>query len=140
MGVEVTYEPGRLGDSKASLTVSSPSAGDYIIPLFGHCVVPKPQGPFSIKSGSSYQIPFKNVFSKTATFTYTLDSPFFSVKFNETIKSKKTHNLIISFEPQEETSKSGPAMAKLVVTCSRSAVSGVPNIQWTYYLKGIIPY
>lgn len=140
VGVEVSYEPGMLGDCKASLTVSSPSAGDYIIPLFGHCVVPKPQGPFLIKAGSSYQIPFKNVFSKTATFTYTLDSHVFTVKFNETIKSKKTHNLIVSYEPQEEASKSSPAMAKLVVTCSRSAVSGVPNIQWTYYLKGVIPY
>ena len=40
VGVEVTYEPSRLGDSAVG--------GEYVFPLFGHRSPPKPQGPYSI--------------------------------------------------------------------------------------------
>lgn len=35
VGVEVTYEPSRLGDTRATLTVFSPVGGEYVFPLFG---------------------------------------------------------------------------------------------------------
>ena len=48
VGVEVTYEPSRLGDTRGTLTVFSAVGGEYVFPLFGHCSPPKPQGPYSI--------------------------------------------------------------------------------------------
>ena len=32
VGVEVTYEPSRLGDTRATLTVFSPVGGEYVFP------------------------------------------------------------------------------------------------------------
>ena len=72
VGVEVTYGPSRLGDTRGTLTVVSAVGGEYVVPLFGHCSPPKPQGPYSIKAGAITSIPFKNVFSHT-----TQDSPCF---------------------------------------------------------------
>ncbi len=48
--------------------VTSPIGGDYICPLFGHCIAPKPQGPIILKPGSTSAVMFKNVFSTSATF------------------------------------------------------------------------
>ena len=44
VSVEVTFEPSRLGDCHAVLTVTSAIGGEYTFPLFGHCLPPKPQG------------------------------------------------------------------------------------------------
>lgn len=62
VGVEVTYEPSRLGDTRATLTVFSAVGGEYVFPLFGHCTPPKPQGPYSVKAGVTTSIPFKTCF------------------------------------------------------------------------------
>ncbi|XP_009959663.1 PREDICTED: hydrocephalus-inducing protein-like, partial [Leptosomus discolor] len=62
VSVEVTYEPCQLGESRATLKLSSPLGEDYSIPLFGLALPPKPQGPFPIKAGSTTSIPFKNIF------------------------------------------------------------------------------
>ena len=48
VGVEVTHEPSRLCDTRGTLTVFSAVGGEYVFPLFGHCSLPKPQGPHSI--------------------------------------------------------------------------------------------
>jgi hypothetical protein len=68
VSIDVMYEPSRLGDARAQLLVSSPIGGDYICPLFGHCLTPKPQGPIIVKAGNSSSISFKNVFSSATTF------------------------------------------------------------------------
>lgn len=137
VGVDVTYEPIRLGDTRATLTVVSPVGGEYIFPLFGHCSPPKPQGPYSIKNGATTSIPFKNVFSSTTQFQFCVDNPCFSVKASETIRAKKTHNIIVGFDAGQGTSKA-PRMGKLMISCPRSA-GGAGNVTWTYYLKGINP-
>lgn len=137
VGVEVTYEPSRLGDTRATLTVFSPVGGEYVFPLFGHCSPPKPQGPYSIKAGATTSIPFKNVFSHTTQFTFCVDSPCFNVKASETIRAKKTHNVIVGFEGNQGSSKA-PRMGRLMVTCPRSA-GGAGNVTWTFYLKGVTP-
>ena len=67
---DVTFEPTELGETAATLTLSSPIGGDYIFPLVGKCIQSKPQGPYSIKKGSTIQIPFKNIFTTTVTFTF----------------------------------------------------------------------
>lgn len=70
--VEVTFEPSHLGDTQSTLTITSSSGGDYTVPLSGHCLAPKPQGPYVIKAGGSIHIPFKNIYmqARHATIVY----------------------------------------------------------------------
>ncbi|KAJ3287536.1 hypothetical protein HK104_008544 [Borealophlyctis nickersoniae] len=96
--IDVTYEPSKLGDTRTQLLVSSPAGGDYICPLYGHCIAPRPQGPILIKPGSSASVPFKNVFSGTATFHFNVDNPAFQVKAAETIGAKKTVSISIGYK------------------------------------------
>merc|ERR550519_278310 len=94
--IDVTFEPSRLGDCHAVLIVASAIGGEYTFPLFGHCLPPKPQGPYTIKSGSSTSIPFKNIFAQTTAFT---------CKPGETIRGKKNHNILVSFDGNQGDSK-----------------------------------
>lgn len=68
VSIDIAFEPSKLGDTRTQLIVSSPVGGDYICPLFGHCIYPKPQGPILIKQGSASSVSFKNVFSANAVF------------------------------------------------------------------------
>ena len=111
--------------------------GEYIFPLFGTCIPPKPQGPYNIKANSTTSIPFRNVFPHTTAFTFQVDNPAFSCKPGESIRGKKQHNIIVGYEGNPDPSKA-PKMGKLVVTCPRSA-GGNANVAWTFYLKGITP-
>ena len=91
--VEVTFEPSHIGDSQATLMLSSSQGGDYTIPLLGHCLPPRPEGPHVVKAGHTTAIPFKNVFPYTAQFSYSVNSSVFSVKAPDTIKTRKTCNI-----------------------------------------------
>ncbi|ORX48158.1 hypothetical protein BCR36DRAFT_329786 [Piromyces finnis] len=97
--VDITYEPSKLGDIRSTLVVSSPIGGDYICPLFGHCVIPRPQGPILVKSGTASSVIFKNVFTTQAAFNYSIDNPAFTIKATDTIGSKKVCNMLINFKP-----------------------------------------
>ena len=139
--VEVTFEPSHLGDVHATLTISSPTGGDYIIPLHGHCLAPKPQGPFIIKPGSSISIPFRNIFMQTKQFTFSVDNPAFVVKSGDSVKARKTYTILVTFDAKQADPKVVKT-AKLTVTCLSSAkagagLHGAPS--WIYYLKGITP-
>ncbi|XP_057292027.1 hydrocephalus-inducing protein-like [Hydractinia symbiolongicarpus] len=135
VNVDVTFEPSVLGDCHGTLTVTSHIGGEYVFPLHGHCLPPKPQGPYTIKAGGSSQIPFKNIFSQNTTFSFLVDNPSFTVKSAETIRAKKTHNIVVSFDGNQGDSKA-VRTGRLVVKCARSAgVSG--NLTWTFYLKGV---
>ena len=94
--VEVTFEPSRLGDTQATLFLSSHVGGDYAIPLHGHCLPPRPEGPYTVKAGQTIGIPFKNVFPQTMQFSYTCNNPTFSVKAAETLKARKTCNMQVN--------------------------------------------
>ncbi|KAJ3596852.1 hypothetical protein NHX12_003252 [Muraenolepis orangiensis] len=128
--LEVCFEPHRLGEVRALLRVSSPLGGEYVFPLRGTCVGPRPQGPFSIRAGSSVSIPFKNVFLHTAPFSFLVDNPCFTVKGVDTICSKKTHNILVTFEAPA-TGSGGRWLGTLSV--SSSCAKGQC---WVYYLKG----
>lgn len=134
VSVDVHFEPGHLGDSKSTLFISSPVGGDYVIPLFGHCVPPKPQGPFTIRAGSSINIPFKNVFSRSIQFVFHVDNPAFVVKANDILKGKKTYHILVSYDAKQADPHVAK-MGKLVVSSPKSASSG-SSVSWTYYLKG----
>ncbi|KAI1889973.1 hypothetical protein AGOR_G00168420 [Albula goreensis] len=137
VSVEVYYEPCQLGESRALLTLSSSSGGEYQFPLYGSCAPPKPQGPFSIRAGSNVSIPFKNVFPQIMAFSFLVDNPVFTVKGADTIRPKKTQNIVVSFEGPPPGSP-GPCSGKLTITSPRTEGHG-QSISWVYYLKGFCP-
>eukprot|EP00727_Mastigamoeba_balamuthi_P008832 m51a1_g4571 putative hydrocephalus-inducing protein homolog (4443) ;mRNA; f:139753-155829 len=129
VAVEVTYEPTKEGETRATLTVSSPTGGEYTCPLSALCTPPKPQGPVSVKSGSVVPLMVRNVFTKPATFSFHIDNAQFTVKPSESqlVQAKKPVNLQVSFK-----SLSGaPANAKLTVVSSASPAP------WIWYIKGL---
>ncbi|XP_077145064.1 hydrocephalus-inducing protein homolog isoform X4 [Ranitomeya variabilis] len=135
VSVEVTYEPVQLGESRAVLHISSPLGGEYIIPLFGSAMAPKPQGPLQIRAGSSISIPFKNVFLQPTTFSFQTDPAAFVVKPCEPVRPKKTHYISVSYEAPPGGSRA-PVTGRLVVSCPR-ATGVAQGIYWVYYLKGV---
>ncbi|NXW03107.1 HYDIN protein, partial [Fregetta grallaria] len=134
LSVEVTYEPCQLGEARATLQLSSPLGGEYSIPLFGLALPPKPQGPFSIKAGGTTSIPFKNVFLQPTAFQYTVEHPAFTVRGPESLRSKKTTFITVSFEGGP-----APVTSKMVVSCPRAAGGGA-GVAWVYYLRGLPPH
>ena len=127
MLLDVLYEPSKLGDIRATLTVSSEQGGEFTCSLFGHCVNPQPQGPITIKGGSPASVPIFNPFVKQAVFTLGVDNPAYTVKPNElTIPSKKSATATISYKASSASLTTG----KLVVTSEDSPAP------WIYYLKG----
>jgi hydrocephalus-inducing protein len=142
VSVDVTYEPSQLGDIRATLTVSSSSGSDYTFPLVGLGELPKPQGPFTVKSGGNTTITFKNVFAQALTYTFNVDNPLFHItKSQELIQARKSHRIVVSFDGSDTTNKAD-VMAKLIVSCPKT--TGASNassssVQWIYYLKGITP-
>ena len=141
--VEVTFEPSHLGDTHATLTISSSSGGEYSIPIHGHCLAPKPQGPFTIKPGSSISIAFKNIFTQSTQFVFSVDNPAFIVKGGDNLKARKMYNLLVTYDAKQ----ADPSVArtgKLTVTSQQSAKAGSRGkssggISWVYYLKGLPP-
>lgn len=138
VNVDVTFEPSRLGDFNATLTVASSIGGEYFFPLVGHCLPPKPQGPFTVKAGGTTQIPFKNIFTQTTSYTFHVDNPSFTVKPGESIRAKKTHGIIVTFDGNQGDSKA-VRMGRLLVTCARVRDDGGNSLVWTFYLKGVTP-
>ena len=123
---EVTYEPSRLGETKAMLLLSSATGGDYAWPLYGECSPPKPTGPFVIKTGQRAAIPFKNVMPNTETFSYFIDAPGFVIKPSEQFKAKEAKDIVVKYEGKEEARN-----AQLIVT------AGTDSLSWVFYLRGI---
>lgn len=96
------------------------------------------QGPFTIKSGSSVNITFRNVFGQTTAYTFQVDNPLFHVaKPSENIRAHKEYRIIVGFDGNDGPSKA-PVMGKLTVSCAHSAGS-TGATQWVYYLKGVTP-
>lgn len=109
------------------MTLASPTAGEFRVPLIGVCRPPKPQGPFEILKGAG-TIPFRNVFPKAAEFAFTLDNPSFVVKPSETIAPKKTVD--ISVTVKKDAIKL--AVGRLTVSCLSEECP-----PWVFYLKAL---
>ncbi|XP_026221932.1 hydrocephalus-inducing protein homolog [Anabas testudineus] len=135
--VEVCFEPHQLGEERSQLSLSSGTGGEYIFPLHGICLPPKAQGPFSVRAGRNITIPFKNVFLQTTAFSFQLDNPCFTVKGVDTMLSKKTQNIMVSFEAPA-SGPPGPWFGKLTISTQRSEGLCKP-CSWVYYLKGYRP-
>ncbi|XP_029109509.1 hydrocephalus-inducing protein homolog isoform X1 [Scleropages formosus] len=135
VSVEVHFEPCQLGESRATLTITSGPGGEYVFPLIGTSVPPKAQGPFPVRMGTSISIPFKNVFLQATAFSFQVDNPAFTVKGVETVRSKKSLNVLVSYEGSA-TGSHGPCTGKLTIFSPRTEGHG-QSISWIYYLKGI---
>lgn len=136
VSVEVYFEPSRLGETKGLLQLTSLIGGEYIIPLFGKALPPKPQGPFLIRAGYNILIPFKNVFFQAVTFSFAVEHPAFTIRAMELMRPKKINNIAVSFEGNP--SSKAPITSKLIVSCPPSE-GNETGVQWVYYLKGITP-
>lgn len=141
VAVEVVYEPSSLGESHATLSVSSAIGGEYTFPLVGCCTPPRPMGPFVVKSGGTVSVPFRNVFPTNTTFLFQLDNPAFHVpRASDSLRSHKDTKILVGFDGLKEKDKEkvegapppAPVMAKLTVTAATS-----PAHQWIFYLKGL---
>lgn len=137
VSVEVYFEPSRLGESKGALSLSSLAGGEYLIPLFGVALPPKPQGPFLIRAGYNIVIPFKNVFYHPVTFSFVVENPAFSVRAVDSVKAKKINNISVYFEGNPSGSKT-PITSKLIVS-SPPGEGSDSGVKWVYYLKGVTP-
>ena len=127
--VTVRYEPSAIGDVRDTLTVSSPTGGEYKCILRGHCEPPKPQGPLLISSGASASAVFKNVSDSLEEYNFSVDNDSFSLSKNgEKIAKKGTATIAVSFKP---SSKDQPTTGKLLVTSLSH-----PGVEWVYYLQG----
>lgn len=136
--VEVTFEPSHLGDTQTTLTVSSPTGGDYLIPLLGHCLPPRPQGPYTIKPGSTVNIQFKNIFPQATQFKFTVDNPAFTVRAGDSIKAGKIYNISVGHDGKQ-AEPGVPRTGKLMVTAVQPkgrAGKMHGEIMWQFYLKG----
>eukprot|EP00955_Chlamydomonas_euryale_P115431 366348-Chlamydomonas_euryale.AAC.12 len=128
--LEVHFEPTALGESiRDTLVLTSPTGGEYEVPLVGRCLPPKPQGPIECGKGSG-SVPFKNVFDRDAEFLYSVDNPAFAVsKPSEKVPAKKATNIAVAFKPDPAkgaTTRTG----KLTVACP--SMSSSP---WVFYLQ-----
>ncbi|XP_069312434.1 hydrocephalus-inducing protein homolog [Eulemur rufifrons] len=137
VSVEVFFEPSHLGETKGTLSLSSIVGGEYVIPLFGVALPPKPQGPFLIRAGYNIIIPFKNVFHQVVTFSIIVENPAFTVRATDTVRAKKINNITVYFEGNPSGSKT-PITTRLTVSC-RPGEGSEAIIKWVYYLKGITP-
>ncbi|MCJ8733357.1 hypothetical protein PDJAM_G00222410, partial [Pangasius djambal] len=137
VSVEVYFEPCHLGEVRGLLTISSTTGGDYVFPLYGTCTPPKAQGPVAIRAGSNVSISFKNVFMETTAFSCQVDNPAFTIKGMDTIRSKKTHQILVCFDNPQPGSKT-PCTGKLIISSPRTEGHG-QGLSWVYYLKGISP-
>lgn len=137
VSVEVYFEPSHLGETKGNLSLSSIAGGEYIIPLFGVAVPPKPQGPFQIRAGYNIVIPFKNVFYHTVTYSFIVEHPAFSVRAMDSVRPKKINNITVFFEGNPSGNKT-PITSKLIVSCPPGD-GRETGIKWVYYLKGVTP-
>uniref|UniRef100_A0A3Q2PEK1 HYDIN axonemal central pair apparatus protein n=1 Tax=Fundulus heteroclitus TaxID=8078 RepID=A0A3Q2PEK1_FUNHE len=135
--LEARFEPQQLGEVRGRLTLASEIGGEYVFPLHGVCTLPRPQGPFSITAGGSVAIPFKNVFLQATAFSFQVDNPCFTVKEVDSIPSKKTQNIMVSFEAPPGGSP-GPWFGKLTISTQRLVGPGKP-CSWVFYLKGQRP-
>nr|KAF6318524.1 HYDIN axonemal central pair apparatus protein [Pipistrellus kuhlii] len=137
VSVEVYFEPSHLGETKGTLSLSSIAGGEYIIPLFGVALPPKPQGPFQVRAGYNIVIPFKNVFYQTATYSFIVEHPAFSVRAAESVRPKKINSISVFFEGNPSGYKT-PITSKLIVSCPPGDGRDT-TIKWVYYLKGVTP-
>ena len=125
--VEVTFDPDRIGEAAARLTVTSDAGGEYVCLLSGHGLPPQPLGPTEVAGGRG-TVNFRNPFGVPKTFALSVDNPAFSVtdRLNDVAPRAPIPIQVAFRAPAPGVSTAG----KLTVVCE-----GYPP--WIYYLKGV---
>jgi hypothetical protein len=135
--LEVQFEPMNLGEFSDVLTLTSPDGGEYTCDLIGQCIPPVPVGPFSMDKGASTDIPFRNCFSKTCEWVFSVDNASFRItNSTASVAAKSSGSCSILFEPTAEIIAANPSggtvHGKLFINCKTN-----PDIPpWIFYLKG----
>ena len=138
--LNVVFEPTVIGEVRDTLTVASPEGGEYLCELIGNCTAPMPQGPYNMVQGAgAVDIPFRNCFSASTTWTFSVDSTAFRIAApvgTATVNAKTQSQVSVVFEPKEEhlSAPGGVITAKLFVTCT--SIKNTPP--WIFYLQGKI--
>jgi hypothetical protein len=124
---EIIFTPSKLGEVRDTLTLSSPTGGDYTVILAGTGMQPKPRGPLDVKNGGSIPIPVKNVFPDATTdFEFVVDQGGASFTLKEakkTLQAKKDDVLTVNYKKDGE------------ITSGRVLVSA-RGVTWVIYLRG----
>jgi hydrocephalus-inducing protein len=111
--------------NRSMMTLSSPTGGEYSVPLLARCKPPKPQGPYDFNKGTT-SIPFRNIFAKSTEFTYSVDNPAFTVKPKDIIPAKTSTEIAVAYKGELGKGTVG----RLTVSCPSE---GCPP--WIFYLK-----
>jgi hydrocephalus-inducing protein len=135
VSIPISYEPTEIGEVRDVLVAKSAEGGEFVCELLAVCVPPMPQGPYNIAHGKSFDIGFRNCFSTTCDWNFTVDSPSFRVAApTAKVNAKTSGNITVFFEPLAEAASApnGIVSAKLFVTCA-----SIPNIPpWVFYVRG----
>ena len=75
--IGIRYEPSKLGESRATLIISSPEGGEYQCLLVGQASPPISKGPIKVSSKGTV-VEFKNPFFEQAEFAIRIDNPSFT--------------------------------------------------------------
>lgn len=138
--VNISFEPTAIGEIRDMLTLSSAEGGEYTCELIGVCVPALPQGPFNlVQGGGVLDIPFRNCFPQSCTWSFTVDSSAFKIVTANaiaTVAAKTEGKVSLSFEPHGELLQTpgGFITAKLFVACTSIA----DIAPWVFYLRGKI--
>jgi hydrocephalus-inducing protein len=125
--VGVSFDPSEVGEKRDVLRIMHIDGGNYECDLVAVCVPPVPQGPYIIASGASLAIPFRNCFTVSSTWNFSIDSPNFRLQVpSATVNAKAEGACMVYFDPKVSGASN---TAKLFITCG--ALS-----PWVYYLKG----
>jgi hydrocephalus-inducing protein len=130
--IDVTFEPTSIGSQfRDVLLLTSETGGEYVVPVSGRCVAPKPRGPIAVSASGGASVAFKNPFDAETTFACVADNPAVIVTRSETIGAKQTKQINVRFEPQESgNTVQTTRTAKLLVSSDRC-----PGAPWAFYLK-----
>ncbi|KAI4465641.1 dlec1 deleted in lung and esophageal cancer 1 [Holotrichia oblita] len=132
----VTFEPSALGNIQSTLTLCSPTIGQYIYPLIGTCTYPTPQGPIVIQLGTSTTFTFKNPFEEEMEFQLKVQPEVFQIKSTvETVPAKKNMKIVVStsnIKSDTVNNKPIPFTGKVTIKCTKC---NIPNLKWVYYLQ-----
>jgi hydrocephalus-inducing protein len=138
--LSISFEPIEIGVVRDTLTVTSSAWGEYQCDLIATCTPPLPQGPFNFNRGSggeTLNIPFRNCFSTSCAWNYSVDSPAFRLQSTQaTVGAKSQGQCPVIFDPQGDylNTIGGIISAKLFITCTSK-----PDMPpWVFYLRGII--
>lgn len=127
--LNISFDPSEIGEKRDILKVSHADGGTYEFNLVAVCTAPVPQGPFTVQSGATVSIPFRNCFTSSLAWTFSVDSTNFKLlSTTATVAAKAEGSCAVVFEPKGDAVSS---TAKLFITCGA-------NPPWVYYLKGVI--